>query len=84
MTRLILLGLLLVILWLGLKSFTLQIKSAVLGQLRNNPQPPRAVAETLVRCARCGTYFSASHALKGAGEEEFCSEECRGAGARPA
>jgi hypothetical protein len=81
MTRFIVLVLLLVVLWLALKNFTLQLKAS----LRRELGPPQAPArraersETLVRCARCGTYTAASRALKGAGEEVFCSEECRGA-----
>jgi len=84
MTRFIVLGLLVVVLWLALKNFTLQVKMAF-GQNpgRREPPSPRAMAETLVRCARCGTYVVASRALKakGDGEEAFCSEGCRGAGA---
>jgi hypothetical protein len=84
MTRLIILGLLLVVLWLALKNFKLQLKASF-GQGLARPEPPPAArAETLVRCARCGTYVAASCALKGAGEEVFCSEGCRGAGKRPA
>jgi hypothetical protein len=86
MTRLLVLGLLLVILWLGLKNVTLQIKTAFLGENpgRRRPPAPSAAAETLLRCVHCGTYFAASRVLKGAGEEVFCSEECRGAGAKTA
>ena len=86
MTRLIVLGLLLVVLWLGLKNFTLQLKASFRQDLgRPRPPAPRAErSETLVRCVRCGTYAAASRALKGAGEEVFCSEECRKAGAKTA
>jgi hypothetical protein len=82
MTRLIVLGLLLVVLWLAWKSFGLQLKVSF-GQGPGRPAPPAPRAETLVRCVRCGTYVVASRALKaeGAGEEAFCSEECRGRGA---
>ena len=79
MTRLIFVGLLIVVLWLAVKNFTLQVKVSVLGQAPGRPAPPAsgAVSETLVRCARCGVYLAASRALKGEGEEEaFCSEEC--------
>ena len=81
MTRLIVLGLLLAVLWLALKNFTLQLKVSF-GQGPARPVPPAPRAETLVRCAHCGTHVAASRALKakGAGEEAFCSEECRGAG----
>jgi hypothetical protein len=85
MTRFIAIGLLLIILRLAVKNFTGQFKISVLGQQpgRPTPQPPRVVAETLVRCARCGTYISAARALKGEGVGEgevFCSEECRRVG----
>jgi hypothetical protein len=83
MTRFIVLGLLLVVLWLALKSFTLQLKASFRQDL-GRPKPPASRAEraeTLVRCARCGTYAAASRVLKGAGEEVFCSEGCRRAGA---
>jgi hypothetical protein len=83
MTRLVVLGLLVVVLWLALKNFTFQLKATFRQDLgRPNPPAPRTErSETLVRCARCGTYAAASRVLKGAGEEVFCSEECRGAGA---
>ena len=87
MTRLIVLGLLLLILRLAWKSFAIQIKAQVSGlSPGGRPSPPAPHVETLVRCARCGTYVTASRALKakGAEEEAFCSEECRGAGAKPA
>jgi hypothetical protein len=80
MTRLIVLGLLLAVLWLAVKNFTLQLK-ATLGQSSGRPAPPPPRAEALVRCARCGTWVTASRALKGRGEEVFCSPECRGTGA---
>jgi hypothetical protein len=85
MTRFIAICLLLVILRLAVKSFTGQFKISVLGQQpgRPVPQPPRVVSETLVQCARCGTYVAASRALKGEGvgeAEVFCSEECRRGG----
>ncbi len=79
MTRLIILGLLLVVLWLALRNFTLQLKAAVFGQAPARPDPPAppAVTETLIRCARCGTYVAASRSLKGRGDGVFCSEACR-------
>jgi hypothetical protein len=80
MTRLLVLGLLLVVLWLAVKGFTVQLKAAVLGQVpgRSRPPEPREAVETLMRCARCGTYVAASRALKAAaaGNETFCSEKC--------
>jgi hypothetical protein len=80
MTRLLVLGLLLVVLWLAVKGFTVQLKAAVLGQTsgRGKPPAPRETVETLVRCARCGTYVAASRALKAAAAEDaaFCSEKC--------
>ncbi|HEX9941845.1 MAG TPA: hypothetical protein VGG03_07505 [Thermoanaerobaculia bacterium] len=84
MTRLIVLGLLLVILRLALKNFSGQLKAALSGGTPARPHPPapRQVSETLVPCARCGTYVASSRALKGTGEAEvFCSEECRKRGA---
>ena len=84
MARFILIGLLLVILRLAVKNFTGQLKISVFGQEpgRPTPRPPQVAAETLVQCARCGTYVAASRALKasGAGAEVFCSEECRRSG----
>jgi hypothetical protein len=83
MTRLILIGLLLVILRLAVKNFSGQLKAA-LSAGSPSRSAPRQVAETLVPCARCGTYVAASRALKGSGEGEaevFCSEECRRSGA---
>lgn len=77
MSRLILLGLLLLILRMAWKGFTLQLKAAVLDGSRGRQAPPPAAVETLVRCTRCGTHVLASRALKGVGEEAFCSEECR-------
>ncbi|HKI01755.1 MAG TPA: hypothetical protein VKK31_07245 [Thermoanaerobaculia bacterium] len=87
--------LLLIILRLAFKSFTGQLKIAVFGPPgRPDPRtsrPPQVAAETLVQCARCGTYVAASRALKGQGmgmgerereREVFCSEECR-RGERP-
>lgn len=79
MTRYLVLGLLLAVLWLALKNVKLQLKASV-HQGPARPEPPAPRAETLVRCARCGTYVTAPRALKGAGEEVFCSEGCRGAG----
>ncbi|HEV8582060.1 MAG TPA: PP0621 family protein [Thermoanaerobaculia bacterium] len=83
MTHLIVLGLLIVVLWLAVKNFTLQLKMSVFGPAPGRPVPPasRAASETLVRCARCGIYVVPSSALKGEGEEAFCSEECRRRGA---
>jgi hypothetical protein len=78
MTRLFVLGLLLVILWLALKNFKLQFK-VTFGQGSPRPAPPALRSETLVRCVRCGTFVAAPRALKGVGEEVFCSEGCRGA-----
>ena len=82
MTRFIAIVLLLTILRLALKNLTGQFKISVLGQPpgRPGPQPPRMVSETLVQCARCGTYVAASRALEaqdGGDAEVFCSEECR-------
>jgi formylmethanofuran dehydrogenase subunit E len=74
--------LLLVILWLAVKSFSAQLKAAVFGPAPapKSPLPRAAVAETLVRCAACGTYIVPSRAVKGRGDEVFCSEGCRKAG----
>ena len=84
MSRLLLIGLLLIILRLAVKNFTGQLKASVFGPEpgRPNPrppQPPQVVAETLVQCSKCGTYVASSRALTGAGAgaEVFCSEECR-------
>ncbi len=81
MTRFIALGLLLLILRLALKNFTVQFKAAVFAP----PEPPKnqarqVVSQTLVQCATCGTYVDSSRTLKGMGAGEgdvFCSEECR-------
>jgi hypothetical protein len=83
MTRLLGILLLLVILRLALKSFSTQLRTAVFGAPPRSPAPPRAVAETLVRCAACGAYLPASRTLKaaGGGSEIYCSEECRRRGA---
>lgn len=83
MTRLLVLGLLIVVLWLAVKNFTLQLKISVFGPAPSRQVPPasRAASETLVRCVRCGVYVVPSQALKGKGEEDFCSEECRQQGA---
>jgi hypothetical protein len=86
MTRLIILGLLLVVLWLAVRSFALQLKVSLLGQGRgrHDPfRPPAAATETLVRCAGCGTYVASSRTLRlGDGRDEaFCSEDCRRRGA---
>jgi len=82
MTRFFAVILLLIVLRLALKNLTGQFKISVLGHQpgRPGPQPPTVASETLVQCARCGTYVAASRALKapGAGNAEvFCSEECR-------
>jgi hypothetical protein len=80
MTRILGILLLLVILRLAVKSFSNQLKAAVFGPTPAPKPPPRpraAVAETLVRCAACGTYIVPSRALKGRGDEVFCSEGCR-------
>jgi hypothetical protein len=78
MTRLVVLGLLIVVLWLAVKSFTSQVNVSAFGQSPGRPvsPPSRAAIETLVRCARCGVYVTASRALQGNGEEAFCSEAC--------
>jgi hypothetical protein len=80
MTRILGIILLLVVLRLAVKSFGNQLKAAVFGSAPAPKAPPRpraVVAETLVRCAACGTYIVPSRALKGRGEEVFCSEGCR-------
>ncbi|HEY3568830.1 MAG TPA: PP0621 family protein [Thermoanaerobaculia bacterium] len=81
MTRILGIILLLVVLRMAWKSFTIQLRTAVFGPptLPKAPPPPRAaVAETLVQCATCGTYVAARRALPGGGGNEvFCSEECR-------
>jgi hypothetical protein len=81
MTRIIGIILLLVILRMAWKSFTIQLRTAVFGppSAPKAPPPPRAaVAETLVQCAACGTYVAASRALRAPkGDAVFCSEECR-------
>jgi hypothetical protein len=82
MTRLLLLGLLVVILRLAYKNFAGQLKAALtVGTLSpSKPPAPQQVAETLLQCSRCGTYVVSARALKGAGAGEaavFCSEECR-------
>jgi hypothetical protein len=81
MTRIIGIILLLVVLRMAVKSFSAQLRIAVFGPpaAPKAPPPPRAVvAETLVRCAACGTYVAATRALKGPqGDAVFCSEECR-------
>jgi hypothetical protein len=81
MTRIIGIILLLVILRMAFKSFSTSFKAALFGPAAPAPKappPPRAaVAETLVRCAACGTYIVSGRALKGRGEEVFCSEVCR-------
>ena len=74
--------LLLIILRLAFKGFSGQLKAAVFGPQTGRPEsrPQRTVTETLVQCARCGTYIAPSRALKGQGGGEegvFCSEECR-------
>jgi hypothetical protein len=84
MTRILGILLLLVILRLAVKSFSNQLKTAVFGSApapKSPPRPRAAVAETLVRCAACGTYIVPSRALKGKGDEVFCSEGCRKPGA---
>jgi hypothetical protein len=80
MTRIIGIILLLVILRMAVKSFTTQLRAAVFGPpaAPKAPPPKAVVAETLVRCAACGTYVAAGRALKAPrGDEVFCSEECR-------
>jgi len=85
MTRIIGIILLLLILWMAVKSFTRQLRAAVFGPPSIPKAPPRAaVAETLVQCATCGTYVAASRALKaGRGDAVFCSEECRRSNPHP-
>jgi hypothetical protein len=84
MTRFIAIILLLVILRMAFKSFTTSLKAAVFGPPTPAPKPPppsrAVVAETLVRCAACGTYIVSARALKGRGEDVFCSEACRKTG----
>jgi hypothetical protein len=81
MTRFIAIILLLVILRMAFKSFTTNLKAAVFGPTTPAPKPPppprAVVAETLVRCAACGTYIVSARALKGRGDDVFCSEDCR-------
>jgi predicted secreted protein len=85
MTRILGILLLLVILRLAVKSFSNQLRTAVFGPATPAPKPPprprAVVAETLVRCAACGTYIVPSRAVKGRGDEVFCSEGCRKQGA---
>jgi hypothetical protein len=77
MTRVLVLGLLLVVLWLAVKNFALQIKISLSGPRRPvTPASRTAVSETLVPCARCGVYVVASRALRGGGDSVFCSAEC--------
>ncbi|HEY2291633.1 MAG TPA: hypothetical protein VGM86_13115 [Thermoanaerobaculia bacterium] len=86
MTRILGILLLLVILRMAWKSFTIQLRTAVFGPPTvPKASPPRAVvAETLVQCAACGTYVAASRAFKGGrGEAVFCSEECRRSSPHP-
>jgi len=91
MARLFVLGLLLLVLRLAVKSFTGQLKSALSGsEPATRRAAPRQVSETLVPCSRCGTYVASSRALAGARQGElFCSEGCRrgapaqGSGAQP-
>ncbi|HEV2845600.1 MAG TPA: hypothetical protein VG477_12185 [Thermoanaerobaculia bacterium] len=84
MTRFIVLGLLLVVLWLALDNLASRLKNALSGGAipkgRMDPQDRPAVTATLVPCAVCGTYVPAAKVLKGVGERVFCSEECRGKG----
>jgi hypothetical protein len=86
MTRIIGILLLLVILRMAFKSFSTNLKAAVFGPTPSPKAPPpsprAAVAETLVQCAACGTYIVPARALKGRGEEVFCSEACRTKGRR--
>ena len=87
MTRIIGIILLLVVLRMAVKSFSAQLRTAVFGPPaapKAPPPPPRAaVAETLVQCAACGTYVADRRALKGRGDEVFCSEECRRSNPHP-
>jgi len=83
MTRILGILLLLVILRMAWKSFTLQLRAAVFGPSKMPPPSRPAIAETLVQCAVCGTYVAARRALQGGrGGEVFCSEECRRSAAR--
>ena len=78
MTRFILIALLLVILRLAVKSFTAQIKGALFGPpaMPAAPPAPRTITQTLVPCARCGTFVPAERVVRVNGEE-VC-EVCRG------
>jgi hypothetical protein len=83
MTRILGIILLLVILRMAWKSFTIQLRTAVFGPpaAPKAPPPKAVVAETLVRCAACGIYVAAGRALKsGRGDAVYCSEECRRSG----
>ncbi|HET9209794.1 MAG TPA: hypothetical protein VFR03_05320 [Thermoanaerobaculia bacterium] len=85
MTRILGILLLLVILRMAWKSFTIQLRTAVFGPptVPKAPPPRPAIAETLVQCAACGTYVASRRALPGGrGDEVFCSEECRRSAAR--
>ena len=74
MTRILLIGLLLVILRLAVRNFTAQLRGAVFGppSLPQPPKPPQTVTQTLVPCTRCGTYVPADRVVDG-----VC-EVCRG------
>lgn len=83
MTRLLVLGLLVVVLWLAVDNLASRLKRALSDgndQKGRVPPPRPPVTETLLPCAVCGTYVPATRALKAAGGGEgrvFCSEECR-------
>lgn len=79
MTRFLVLGLLLVILWLAVERFWVRLK-AVTSAGAFRPEPPSSLraAEVLLPCATCGAYVPANRALrtKDGGGEVFCSEAC--------
>lgn len=82
MTRLIVLALLLVCLWLALQNFLQRLRSLKgMAGARPIPDAPRREisAEVLERCAACGTHVPRSRALPGpgGGGEVYCSEACR-------
>ena len=79
MARILLIALLLVVLRLAVKNFSAQLKGALFGPPAVSPPPAaRAMTQTLVQCARCGTFVPADRVVKVNGEE-VCSKEC-GAG----
>lgn len=82
MTRFLVLGLLLVILWLAVARFWVRLKAVTsAGALRAEPSSSPRAAEVLLPCATCGTYVPAGRALRfPGGEGVYCSEECRSRG----